>query len=198
MKYIDTNEYLECVNSLKFVSELKKKIRKEPYNWKWTIISFHNALQSIMVMSLQGSNGLLTLKKKSEEAWLKAYYENSPKNPRLELDNFLNLYKKIKSSSHLNYFQSKKYCPPGTQDWAMEKLNALRNDFIHFGPKLWTIEISGLPGIILDCLDIARFQCCESGTIFFTDRRPLKPIVQELNKQEKFFKKLNEEYKNFA
>lgn len=194
MKYLQTNEYLECLESLKFISQIIEKLKNEPYYWKWTIISFHNAIQSVLIMSLKGSNGLLTLKEKSEKAWLKAYNEGLPPSEKLELDTFLNLYKKIKSTEHLCFSHSKKYSPPGDQDWAMKKLNALRNDFIHFGPKFWYIEISGLPKIILDCLDIVIFQCNFSETILFTNSRPKKPIISELNVQKDFFEKLKNEY----
>jgi len=198
MNYIHTNEYLECLNSLMFVSELTRKLKTTPYYWKWVIISFHNAIQSLMVMSLQGTNGLLTLKKKSEEAWLKSYYEGSQNRSKLELDNFLNLYDKIKSTNHLSFEHSKQYCPPGNQDFSVKTLNSLRNDFIHFGSRFWSVEISGLPKIILDCLDIAIFQCEFSGTIFFTDSRPREPLLNELYNQNVFFGELKVEYEKLA
>ena len=52
----------------------------------------------------------------------------------LEMDNFLNLYEKIKSDTILFYVTSKKFTPEGTQGKSIKDLNRLRNQFIHFTP----------------------------------------------------------------
>ena len=36
----------------------------------------------------------------------------------------------------------------------VEKLNLLRNQFVHFVPKGWSLEISGMPRIVRHCCDV--------------------------------------------
>lgn len=66
------------------------------------------------------------------------------------MDSFLNLYKKIKGNPILGY----KFEPKRQQGRSVKKLNRLRNEFIHFMPRGWSIELSGLPCIFRDCLDV--------------------------------------------
>ena len=56
----------------------------------------------------------------------------------------------------------------------------LRNNFEHFKPKGWSIEVHGLPGIAIDILDIIRFLAV--GTFRYqhlnqSQRRRIKSIV---------------------
>ena len=75
-----------------------------------------------------------------------------------KLDNFLDLYKKIKKPSKMEfYIHSKPFKPSGAQGSSIKKLNSLRNDFVHFVPKSWSLEVTGLPQIFLDCLNIIDF-----------------------------------------
>lgn len=53
----------------------------------------------------------------------------------------------------------------------MRRLNSFRNDFIHFSPDSWSIEISGMPRICLDCLDGASFLFWQSGSVFWSDEK---------------------------
>jgi hypothetical protein len=39
----------------------------------------------------------------------------------------------------------------------------LRNNFEHFVPKLWSIELHGLPDIAIDVLDVIRFLALDTG-----------------------------------
>ena len=42
--------------------------------------------------------------------------------------------------------------------------NHLRNRFEHFTPKLWAIEIHGMPQIAIDVLEVIRFLALETNT----------------------------------
>ncbi|QTA87539.1 Uncharacterized protein dnm_035730 [Desulfonema magnum] len=84
-----------------------------------------------------------------------------------KMDYFLNLYKKIKSELMLQYINSKKYAPEANEGWSIKKLNSLRNEFIHFQPKTWTIEVTGLPSICLDCLNVIRFCGWKSSNVLW-------------------------------
>jgi len=60
---------------------------------------------------------------------------------------------------------------PGSNDsdYAMEKLNEFRNNFIHFIPCRWSIELAMLPGIFMQVLSVIEFLILESGNVRFYD-----------------------------
>lgn len=64
----------------------------------------------------------------------------------------------------------------------MNKLNELRNDFIHFLPKVWLIEVSGLPDIVNDCIAIIELLSFESGNIFSSQAEITKTTREIHNK----------------
>jgi hypothetical protein len=165
-KYLKTNEFEEAVSALEMVAELVTGMTDDRYRWKWIILSVHQALQGFMVLALRCGDGLRPLKDKVAAAWLQAYRQGG-EYPREELDSFLNLYKKIKSDRMLFYQHSMKFLPVGTQGWSVKKLNSLRNDFIHFLPRAYLLEISGVPQICLDCLELVEFLGWQCGNILW-------------------------------
>jgi len=40
---------------------------------------------------------------------------------------------------------------------AQDQLNNLRNEFIHFVPKGWSVELAGLPQICANCINVDEF-----------------------------------------
>ena len=151
-------------------SEQIKRAMDETHCWKWAIIALHSGLQGMMVLALKGSNGLNVLSDENKKQWLK--WHNSDRcdkaRPRdLKLASFLGLYKRIKSDRMKMYVQSRKFRPSETHDRSVGLLNNIRNDFIHFTPKVWGLELEGLPTIATDCLEIAEFLAWESGNVMW-------------------------------
>jgi hypothetical protein len=164
-----TNEFEEAILSLEKVAESSKLILEDPSQWRWVVVALHNAVQGFMVLALRGSNNLAVLSPKSASEWMEAY-QNSTTYPKNEkLDTFLNLYKKIKGDRMIQFGYSKKFAPQGSQGWSIKKLNQLRNEFIHFIPKGWSLELSGMPQICVDCLDIISFLGWDSGNVIWCD-----------------------------
>lgn len=164
--WLRTDEHEEAVSALESVAEWLHRVERQLGHWRWVVLALHNAVQGFMVLALRGSNGLRPLRDDLAEAWLKAYREGG-QYPVEKLDSFLHLYKKIKSDRMLFYMHSRKFTPTGSQGRSIKKLHSLRNDFIHFLPRSWAIEVSGLPEICLDCLEIIEFLAWESGNIFW-------------------------------
>lgn len=191
--YLQTNETEEAVSALEMMAEQSARVQNDPYRWKWVILAAHNALQGFMVLALRGSDGLLPLRDKVAQAWLKAYREK--RNPPQErLDSFPNLYKKIQSDRLLFYVHSKKFLPRGSQDRSVRKLNSLRNDFIHFLPRLWLLELGGLPEICLDCLDVIEFLGWQSGNIFWHNETHEERAQNALARAREVLEKLKQAF----
>jgi hypothetical protein len=154
--YLRTNEHEEAVRSLEFAQTQARLILSDPYHWKWVLISLHNAVQGLMVLALWNGNGLLSLRDKDAEKWLEAYRNDAP-YPSSKLDNFMNLYKKTKDKSNFATMGSEAFRADSSHNTSMKRLNDFRNDFIHFTPKGWSLELAGLPRVCIDALDIVRF-----------------------------------------
>ena len=100
VRYLRTDEQEEAVRSLEWAALQAQSLLDDHCNWKWVLISLHNATQGFMVLALWKGNGLLTLNAKTAKQWLQAHAEKIP-YPEDKLDNFLNLYDKIKDKKNL-------------------------------------------------------------------------------------------------
>jgi len=184
--WFETNETQESVISLQMMSEQLDHLAKtgNKHYWTWIIVGLHTALNGFMVLALRGTNDLNVFTENCAKQWLTAYYSNSGKYPEPRLDSFLNLYNKIKSEKMNLYTNSKIFIPRGTQDSSVEKLNCLRNDFVHFVPKNWLIEVSGLPQITEDCIDIITFLAFGCGNVMWQEE-DLETQTRELIEKAK-------------
>jgi len=167
--WLRTDEAQQAVLALQTANEQLPRVTANPHHWQWVIIGLHNALQGFMVLALRGTNGLNVLTDECAKEWLAAYERGDDKYPEPKLDKFLKLYKKIKSDRMKMYVNSQLFKPSGTQGRSIRKLNSLRNEFIHFVPKGWSLEVSGLPQIVDDCLAIISFLAFECGNVIWHD-----------------------------
>jgi hypothetical protein len=87
--------------------------------------------------------------------------------PEDRLDSYENLYKKAKSDRMLLFGHSKKFSPIGSQGSSIKRLKELRDEFIHFVPKGWSLEVSGLPEIFEDCINFIEFLGWNCGNVFW-------------------------------
>lgn len=188
--FLETDERIEAISSLEVFADALEKVTSDPYHWKWVILSLHSALQGFMVLALRSGDGLCPLKDNIAQEWLNAY-RTGTNYPKEELDTFLNLYKKIKSDLMLFFGYSKKFVPEGNQGWSIKKLNKLRNDFIHFLPKSYLLETSGLPIICSDCLGIIEFLFFKSGNITITSDNLRNRAKRSLKKAKTTLKTLS-------
>ncbi|MCZ2074154.1 MAG: hypothetical protein LC130_04035 [Bryobacterales bacterium] len=167
-EYLRTDEAEEAVSSLEATAEFLQMTRSDLYRWKWVILALHSAAQGFMVLALRGGTGLLALQDDVAAAWLTAY-ENEKPYPTEKLDSFLNLYKKVKSDRARLFSHSRSFVPKGTEGRSIRKLNNLRNEFIHFTPKGWSLELAGLPRVCAETLNMIEFLHRESGNILLHD-----------------------------
>ena len=168
-RYLRTDEREEAVRSLEWAELQARSVSDDPYLWKWLLISLHNAVQGFMVLSLWNGNGLLALRDKVAAKWLDAYRNGGP-YPVEKLDEFLNLYAKVKNKSNFHSVGSGPFIPGPTHDASFKRLNDFRNEFIHFTPKGWSLELQGLPKMCLDAVDLIEFFGWESTAVLWHKR----------------------------
>jgi len=165
--YLQTSHWTDAVTSLEAAHEFVERITVAPHYWKWLIVAVHSAVQGFMALALEQGNSLLVMTDDRRVKWLRAHEKGEEPYPDDRMDAFLSLYEKVKSDDVCRYVGSRKFVPGATHDESMQKLNDLRNNFIHFFPKAWSIELAGLPTICLDCLEIAGFLGWDSMTIIW-------------------------------
>ena len=155
-RYLRTDEQEEAIRSLEWAELQARTLDTDAYAWKWVLIALHNAMQGFMVLALWNGNGLLALRPSVAKKWVKAYESDGP-FPAEKLDEFLNLYLKVKDPANFHTIGAGPFEPGGTHDQSMSRLNEFRNMFTHFTPKGWSLELAGLPQICLDVLEVMTF-----------------------------------------
>lgn len=164
--YLRTDEELEAANAMKMAAQFASAVDGDSHLWRWVIIALHNAAQGVMVLSLRHGNGLLALSDESYTAWMAAYEKNETPPPE-KLDTYLNLYKKVKHREIGQIGGNSRFSAVGTEGGDIKRLNALRNEFIHFTPKGWSLDVNGLPRICLSVARLISFLALETTNVFW-------------------------------
>lgn len=194
----EINEQLDTLNSLEFVRETLPKVINDKRYWKWVIIGLHNALQGFMVLALRGSASVNVWRKDKRRAWYRSFNNNIPFLAVGFLDKFMNLYKAIKSIRMKMFTNSQVFEPSGTQSESVRKLNELRNDFIHFTPKTWVINIHVLPGLVIDVMSIIEFLALESNNIHWNEEQDHNKTVSLITQIQEENEKIQAQYEQWA
>ena len=65
----------------------------------------------------------------------------------------------------------------------------LRNQFEHYIPKLWSIEVHGLPQMALDVLEVIRFLAIENGIYINLNSSQIRRVKSAIYQSKRFLKK---------
>lgn len=195
--WLRTDELEESVSALRMMRDTALKVPNDVYQWKWIVIASHNALQGFMVLALRNGNNLTIMPEKLAGKWLEAYRAEMPL-PEERLDSFPNLYKKIKGEDMERLVLSRRFTATDEHDRCVRKLQELRNDFIHFIPRGWSVEVSGLPSICLTVVEIIEFLGWESFNVLWYregQREEAECIIAELKLTLAY---VNEQYQKIS
>ena len=152
--------------------------KRSDHAWKWVVLSLHSALQGAMICHLSGTASVGALTKRSGDKW-HAWHEKD-RNSAIEsvddgVDEFRIPRRRIKHSSdnppqdriadakalfeRLTSPSSRLESTGGPIAVASKhrksfrRLHDLRNDFTHFSPKGWSIEVEFIRDAARDVLD---------------------------------------------
>ena len=163
--FVVTDEFVETISALEATADELQRVQADPYRWKWAILALHSAMQGMMALALRGGNNLRVLKPEDTKRFLDAVESDGPYPADLKMDDFLSLYKKIKSEDMLFYVNSQKFTPQGAEGQSLKALNRLRDQYVHFIPCAFILRVNGLPEMTIDCLNIAWFLAWDSNNV---------------------------------
>ncbi|MBE0551061.1 MAG: hypothetical protein IH619_01595 [Ignavibacterium sp.] len=143
-KWIRFDEQTNALDYLEKCFSFLKTVEHEPQNWKWVIITLHSALYGFAISACKGMNSdsVIMLTKSGYERLID--FDEALKRCQDPTWMRVNInYEEFKFSS--------------SQLKSIRKLHkVLRNNFEHFPPKSWSIELHYLPDMIYDCFEVIR------------------------------------------
>ncbi|MFZ7091525.1 hypothetical protein [Primorskyibacter sp. 2E233] len=160
--HVHFDEYEDVLTSLKMVYENLLLVAEEPTRWKWIVIGLHNALQGAAVCALTQTDGSGPWKKDAEKSIRKAYYGDHKVPDYTQAGEVMDVSKIAPFGELLRRLYPELDLNSG-EDWfsaqtrtetSLRMLLSMRNDFQHFVPRSWSIEMAGLPDMVADAVDM--------------------------------------------
>ncbi|MCH8928927.1 MAG: hypothetical protein IIB39_09460 [Candidatus Marinimicrobia bacterium] len=164
--YLSLSEETNALDYLELAAAFVKKTPDNVTAWKWVVISLHGALYGFAVAASRGTDYENILRK---NGYLLGFWKvlNKCQDP--------NHMKMLENSKHLELTDSQ-------SDSINILVARLRNNFQHFKPRLWSIEIHGMPQIAIDILEVIRFLARETHTyVHLSDEEEI--LVDKLVKE---------------
>jgi hypothetical protein len=161
---VETNAIDYLVRAGEFIEQAQSNKKA----WKWVILALHGALYGFAISACRGTDTDIVapvtrrghqrlisfdeaLKKCQDAEWMGTMYHGYP----LVLTD-------------------------GQKDSIKRLKQTLRNNFEHYVPRGWSIEIHGMPTISMDVLDVIRFLAVETfryQNLNLSQRRKIKSVV---------------------
>ena len=162
--YLRTDTLDDATSSFELALEFYEQAQHDERLWKWFVLALHSGVQGSFALALKGSDGLLVQKPRVAAQTIAAF-EAQAVPPAPHMDNFLRLYGKLQISGNL---QSSDALPlPQSQEHeaGIAALDELRDNFLHFNTKSWSISKDLMREKARICIDVARFLLLESRSI---------------------------------
>ena len=201
-EYIEFDEIENVIDNLTMVVHFLNSSFE--FKWKWVCIVLHQSLYGLMIMALQGNDPRHTIYDKSNDSGKAIALHAEGVNDDVIASCFGVSKKKVSDwitnpwlisfNEALKRVQRKKYLPfpnnvkPLTlskeEEISIEKLSKeFRNEFEHFSPKRWAINISGFPKMTRNLLRVILFIALESNclTLSNVQEKELSETIEKIN-----------------
>ena len=145
--WLHTDEQEELVSVAEFCAANARLDPPDLNSWRWLIIGSVLALQGAFVNALlttDTSQSAVFQHPERYYAWL-----SDPKGNPQPRDRLASTRELLERAKDCDLFD-----PSTETERRIKQLIDLRDDFIHFTPKGWSIEVSGLPEMLLDCWNL--------------------------------------------
>jgi hypothetical protein len=189
--WLQTDEADDVAGSIRHVLRSAEFVAEDPQAWKWVALSLHSALQGACVCHLTTSAppiGAVTPRNAAE--WL-AYHEKSRSDPDakpprswlMELPDLLKAIRKPHSAGDRSNLAGIELSN-AELNWLRRFHKAVRNQFVHFEPMGWSLELSGIPEIAVLVSRIVR-DIADAGWAFrHTEHEWRRQLYDDLKRLE--------------
>ena len=152
--WISTDEAEDVAASLRQALRAYGSTNEDPQSWKWVALAMHSAVQGACVCHLvTTASPVGAVTKRNASEWL-AYFEESRTNreaiaPRTHLLSLPALLKAVRKpqSAGDNSNASGVAISDDELRWLCRFHDDVRNQFTHFAPMSWSLEVSGIPDL---------------------------------------------------
>ena len=153
LTWLRIDETEDAVDNIEMVHHFLVQLHG-PIRWKWAILSLHQALYGFAVGATKPSDSSLALKK--------------PEDPESQLISIWTALDRAKDPDWMPRIDWNPLVTSTAEDEAIDKIvNEFRNEFAHFRPQGWSIEVSGMPSLFIHVLRVIRHLALDSNTILF-------------------------------
>lgn len=174
-KWLRIEEHTNALNYLVMLSQFVLKINEDPFYWKWIMITLHGAMYGFAVSMIRGTD-------------VESVIINTNNGERLI--SFNEALRRCQNKSWMQYaLLNETLILSESQKKSIRKMKDLfRNEFIHFKPKGWSIELHLFIEITLDCLDVIRFLGIQTYSGYrynLSKQRKVKSLIFQTKKEIK-------------
>jgi hypothetical protein len=170
-RWLRLDELENAIDNLEMAAHFLRHIPSEK-KWKWTVIAIHQTLYGFAICSVRGTDARLLIDKRSKQCDEK----------------LISIWKALEHTKDPDWMPwaiSKPLETTADEDTAIERLvSEFRNEFEHFKPKHWSIEVSGMPNIIGHVLRVIRFLALESNCVTYPEADQEARVRETLAKIE--------------
>ena len=172
-KYLRFSEETNALDYLERAGQFINEAVTDPKAWKWVILSLHGALYGFAISAAKGSDyqSVVKITKKGHKRLITL-------NEALSMCQDDQWMGTLHGGSALKLTTSQK-------DSIRRLKETLRNNFEHYIPGGWLIEMHGFPQISIDVLDVIRFLAVETFRyqhLNQAQRKKIKSIVFQSKK----------------
>ena len=187
--YLRIDEKENVIDSLQKAAEFLKNTESDPLYWKWFIVAIHHAIYHFMLLALQNTDlsGIWKEPEKLVDRGLSREVVDT-ENPQNKLVGFVEAFERIQETTRMGeYVNAKPFIANDRHKKAATSLNTiLRNNFVHFSPKGWSIEILFIIEAVSPMLEVVEFLVLNSGRLFL-DEQQRNGVQSDIAKIRLFF-----------
>jgi hypothetical protein len=167
-KWLSLTEETNALDYLGQAHHYIQQTEKKDIAWKWVILTLHGALYGFAICACRGTSSRKVIYKTRKKVEKLISFDKA-----LERCQDPNWMRMTATSKHLQLSNQ--------QDDSIQRLKEdFRNNFEHFIPKSWLIELHGMPKIAIDVLEVIRFLALDTGNyvnLSDSQKRKLRSIV---------------------
>jgi hypothetical protein len=150
--WIRIGEAEDVAGSVRHALRAAQMVQDDPLAWKWVALAIHSALQGACICHLTTTAapiGAVTPRNACD--WIE-FFERSRtdagiKSPRTQLMGLPDLLKAIRKPHSAGDCSNDAGVPISDAElaWLRRFHEQIRNQFVHFEPMSWSLEVSGIP-----------------------------------------------------